>query len=138
VVGYQFPKLTDRDDANWLVIEGRAHDGERSWSFRDPCLQTWDVQFLASWLEGLADRNEVEGEIDFTEPNLAFGRVEGSSKRTTIRVLFELEARPPWRPAQYTDDDWRSVSIDISLSPRMLRAAAMDLRSMLRRFPERA
>jgi hypothetical protein len=55
--GYQYPAITgsdDRDyDANWLMVAGEVVNGARSWSFRDPCLLTWEAQELAGWLRSV-------------------------------------------------------------------------------------
>src|SRR4051794_40035445 len=63
VVGYQFPGARASEtgfdwDANWLRVRGRVSDGERRWSFDDPCLVTSEAAELTSWLRGV-----VSGEI---------------------------------------------------------------------------
>ena len=49
--GYQFPETTDdRWDANWLFVRGHVQDPQGEWTFRDPCLTTFEVQELAEGL----------------------------------------------------------------------------------------
>jgi hypothetical protein len=51
VVGYQFPdNHISEYDSNWLVIEGRVSHPQADWSFRDPCLLTYEADYLADWL----------------------------------------------------------------------------------------
>jgi hypothetical protein len=90
IVGYQFPEATDLDDANWLMINGDCSLAGRQWTFTDPCLETWDVGELASWLEALAVGRNAKPLLEFTEPNLAFQVLEGN----ILRVIFSLESSP--------------------------------------------
>jgi hypothetical protein len=40
---YQFPEITDDEwNSNWLIITGEAVLEDKSWSFRDPCLTTFE------------------------------------------------------------------------------------------------
>lgn len=120
-------------DANWLVIAVTASDGDRNWSFRHPCLLTTELQSLAAWFDAIADGNVDTDEIHFIEPNLAFRKVSDQRTGITIRVSFELEARPPWR----REDDWGSVWLEFPVTSQTLTAAADDVRDDLKRFPER-
>ena len=137
VAGYQFPGFSgDEFDANWLIVEGRvAQVGERTWEFRDPALLTWEIERLSNWLEALASGVATEDGEDFVEPNLRFEVVEKGEDTITLRVYFELEARPPWffADAAVMDDLW----IDLRVDNDDLFAAAEDLRRDLARFPAR-
>jgi hypothetical protein len=146
IVGYEFPYAVARllgsagsdfnHDANWLVVEGDATDGDRAWSFRDPCLLTADARELAAWLDAVADRRPDLDSLEFLEPNLAFSRSSSATDPPVVRVTFRLEARPPWMP-DATEDDWDSAWLEFDMSPEALQRAASDLRTDLERFPER-
>ena len=128
---YQFPDITEDEwDSNWLVVAGKADLDGKSWSFRDPCLTTFEVERLADWLDGVAARKPVGSICGFTEPNLEFECVSDKS----IRISFWLEALPPWaRQDSCVGDVGFDVPIDETLS-----ATVACLRRMLSRFPIRA
>jgi hypothetical protein len=141
IEGYEFPDLPGSrllfdHDANWLMVSGRASDGARAWSFRDACLLTTDVRRLAGWLAAVADGVAADEAIDFMEPNLEFRRVTPPGARPVVRVVFRLEARPPWVP-NTTADDGDGAHVDFAMLPDALRAAADDLSSQLTLYPER-
>ena len=111
IVSYQYPDNvgdgSGRDwDANWLVVAGDAvTDDGRSWSFRDPCLTTWEARSLGEWLRAVADGSMAPSPFDgskaerllvFTEPNVAFSLEARSGEDVVIRVHLSLESRPPW------------------------------------------
>jgi hypothetical protein len=68
VLAYQFPEATDLDDANWLIINGECSLKGRQWSFIDPCLETWDLERLATWLSAAALTRCVSKFIQDGEP----------------------------------------------------------------------
>ncbi len=117
-------------------MEGRvAPADERTWEFRDPALLTWEVQDLSNWLEALASGQAVEKREDFLVPNLRFEVAARDEDTITIRVYFELEARPPWffADAAGMNDLW----IDLLVDRDDVRVAARDLHEDLARFPPR-
>jgi len=91
-------------DTNWLMVVGDAvDDDERTWSFRDPCLTTWEARRLRDWLRGVVngsvlsspfDGSEAERLLFFTEPNLA-SRGRSIQRCRGHRVHLSLESRPP-------------------------------------------
>ena len=130
ILRYQFPQITTGEyDANWLIIRGHASLDDRSWTFSDASLTTFEVRQLADWLDSLARGDEVEPQCDFIEPNLQFER--NSDK--TIRVSFALESAPPWAKP---DDSWNEHGFEV-LIDKHLKTAAEQLRAQLRAFPER-
>jgi hypothetical protein len=130
ILRYQFPQITTGEyDANWLIIRGHVSLDDRSWTFSDASLTTFEVRQLADWLDSLARGDEVEPQCDFIEPNLQFER--NSDK--TIRVSFALESAPPWAKP---DDSWNEHGFEV-LIDKHLKTAAEQLRAQLRAFPER-
>ncbi|HEY4633047.1 MAG TPA: hypothetical protein VIH00_03935, partial [Candidatus Limnocylindrales bacterium] len=88
------------------------------------------LEDLAVWCEAVAAGDPVET-IDFLEPNLAFEVIDSA-----VRITFELEARPPWRP-RHAADNLDPVWIEVATGPDDLRRAASELRAALERFPSR-
>lgn len=133
ILGYQFPgNQNDEYDSNWLVVEGTATVHGRSWTFRDPCLLTWEAGSLAEYLEARASGTASPRGIGFTEPNLGFA----PSGPNTLRVFFALEARPPWLHGGTAEDD--EFFVEFTTSPEHLLEAAISLRSQLGAYPARA
>lgn len=108
VISYQFGRGESKSegsdwDANWLMIRGKVWDGIASWEFQDPCMTTWEVRELASWLRGLGNtQRETVAAADpeplrmwLTEPNLMFTLADTSRDITTVDVYFDAECRPP-------------------------------------------
>ncbi len=75
IEAYQFPEIEPQSehdwDANWLVIGGKI-GGRLSWSFRDPCLTTWEAREFSAWLDDVAHAEPQpapahDGELSFAE-----------------------------------------------------------------------
>ena len=95
IAGYQFPKNSDDQwDSNWLNIAGKVSLDGRAWKFLDPCLLTWEVARISDWLLKKSRGEKTMTNVGFTEPNL---EIDCFSDQT-IRIFFELEARPEWAP----------------------------------------
>lgn len=128
---YQFPEITDDYwDSNWLIITGDAVLDDKSWSFRDPCLTTFEMERLADWLDQVSSGQCEKAFCGFTEPNLDFERVSA----TAVRVAFSLEALPPWSKR---DGDFGEIGFEVPINDRLI-AAASSLRAFLTGFPIRA
>jgi hypothetical protein len=131
VAGYQFPGIAnDEWDSNWLIVTGDAVLDGRSWSFRDPCLTTFEMRRLAEWLDQVVAGRADQASCGFTEPNLDFEQVS----REAIRIGFSLEALPPW---VNHESDFGEIGFSIPIDSQ-LEAAANNLRTLLARFPVRA
>ena len=131
--GYQFPgNSSDEYDSNWLVVEGKASTAGQAWTFCDPCLLTWEAGALVEYLEAFACGTTAPRGIGFTEPNLEFV----AAGPTNLRVLFSLEASPPWLRNEPVQDS--AFFIEFSLPSRQLLEAAASLRQQLAEFPGRA
>jgi hypothetical protein len=136
ITGYQFPdRQTEEYDSNWLQIEGRVQHPNGGWTFRDPCLLTYEVASLADWLDRVGSGSDAKSSIGFLEPNLSLELLT-SSPHLSIRVYFHLESRPPWAPRGHVDDD--DVWVEIPVAELDFRRASQSLRDQLRRFPQRA
>ncbi|WP_423222104.1 WapI family immunity protein [Ideonella lacteola] len=133
ILGYQFPKNSSaKYDSNWLVIGCRVDAEGQAWTFQDPCLLTWEVGALIEHLEALASGATTRRSLGFTEPNLEFV----SCSPSDLRVLFSLEASPPWLHDEPVQDC--AFFIDFAVSPGQLLEAGASLRRQLDKFPARA
>lgn len=145
--GYQFPvtRTPGDGDANWLTIEGsvRLATGA-TWSFRAPCLTTWEGARLLEWLRQVVDGTVLPspspsddiGSESFTEPTLAFSLAGRGRGRLQLRVHLALEALPPWADRYDADDIARSVLV-LDMSEAELATAADEWASDLAVFPGR-
>jgi hypothetical protein len=138
ILGYQYPAIVDDEwDSNWLNIRIHAQTERGGWSATDPSLTTADVVRLADWLDAVAEgRIQKCEEVDFIEPNLAFGLHTEAGDKVTLRIWFELESRPPWAPSSAAGE--RDVWIDLDVRRDDPRRAAAGLRMQLQEFPPRA
>ena len=154
IVGYQFPdsesiaksrakavagglsadRISYDTDANWLLVRGEIETKRGSWKFRDPCLETREARSLCAWLQRAAT-GEPSGDLDFTEPNIAFEAPSAPTSGVSVRVTvkFALEARPPWSPR----DDFEQSPVEFEFRPADLVQAAADLSAELAKYPER-
>lgn len=132
IVRYEFP-ATARDSLEWLVIRFSAEVGGREWAGEDACLETPEVDRLATWLE-LAAEGFAKHTIAFTEPTLEFEASPKADGLIRLRVWVEWGFRPPWAPSEFPDHDF---AVELLLPPAELMAAAADLREQRRRFPDR-
>lgn len=140
ILGYQHPDAAGEPyDANWLSIHVVASGPGGAWTGTDPCLLTYEVVRLIAWLESVAAGSEQAPAISFLEPVLLFRLVRTPQGRV-LRVHFGNLINPSWRaldasPERHASPD---ISLDFPLDPEMLRAAAADLRQVMRRYPDRA
>jgi hypothetical protein len=134
VLGYQFPGLKDNEwDSEWLIISGEVLCAQGRWRFRDPCLCTFEVQTLATWLCNL-QVGGPEREIGFTEPNLRFEHVERQDGDALL-VGFSQESSPPLATDDQRYGEGFALSFPFQLND--FTAAAAALQSMLLRWPVR-
>ena len=128
---YQFPEIiNDEWDSNWLIIAGNAELDGKSWTFRDPCLTTFELEHLANCLDQVFLSEAESAYCGFTEPNLDFERLSEQE----VRIAFSLEALPP---GCERDGDFGEIGFNIPINDQ-LPAAAKSLRALLDQFPVRA
>ena len=133
---YVFPgdgsRTSDNDwDANWLVVDLKARDGERQWSTTDSAFLTWELRELSEWLRALADGASGVPQVFLgIEPNLNF-EAEGKGESTLLRVFFEQGFRPPG-----VEIGGQGV-IEFTPGAEALRRFADELEETLRTFPIR-
>ena len=132
ILGYQFPdNHTAEYDCNWLVIEGQAWHPRGNWSFRDPCLLTYEAARLADWLDSVAAKSVSNEHLGFIEPNLSFDVVVAKAGRK-LQVTFALESLPPWASQE------EAVFLEFPIEELNLAEAISEWREQLMQFPQRA
>jgi hypothetical protein len=143
IEAYQFPDFEPQDehdwDANWLVIGGQI-SGWVPWSFRDPCLTTWEAREFAAWLDDIASAEPRparthDGELSFIEPNL---RVELRSRtvdETTLAFFFSHESAPPGMTDDVRLGD--GYEVEVTMSTAEFAEASKGWVEHCEQFPER-
>lgn len=136
---YQYADETrlGNDDLQWLYITIRASISERAWECTDPSLMFREAKRLAGWLRQIAVGEPVETEEDFLEPNISFELIRKFGDISTIRVYFELESRPPWKPPHGIEDDWHQIYVELRITNQELMKASEDILADLRSLPPR-
>jgi hypothetical protein len=135
IVGYQFASAKhDGWDSEWLQVSGRAESPRGRWKFNDPCLTTFELKALASWLRevpvGGPDR-----ELSFTEPNLRFEHVEEPGG-DALFVWLSQEASPPW--ATEVERFQEGYVLRIPFASINFVEAAEGVERLCQKYPERA
>lgn len=130
-------------DANWLMVRGKAWDGDRSWEFHDPCMTTWEARQLGSWLRGLTsastrtvDAAEPDGLcLWLTEPNISFELAGTADDIVSLIAYFDAESRPP--TGSNDDGEGLGHRLDLILAQAVLSPAVDEWDQQLTRFPVR-
>ena len=134
-VGYQFP-TTELDgwDSEWLVVSGRVECPDGTWTFRDPCLTTFELSSLADWL---ATRNApgARRRIEFTEPNLSFSH-NSLAGGDVLELSFAYESSPPWLTEDERLGDGYTLQIPFHCIDFI--EASKSVEGLCQMFPERA
>lgn len=87
IIGYQFPSILDSYwDSNWLNVRINVSTSTGSWSCVAPCLLTFEVDELASWLDKLIVDKASTAVISFTEPSPQFRFIKHGSGHCLLRV----------------------------------------------------
>lgn len=132
---YQFPDFPvagEHDhDANWLMVCCQVTDGASCWSFRDPCLLTWEALKLGEWL-GRVAAGEVPERLAFLEPDLAFDLSAESPQETALRVHLRQRSVP----VAGRGGDSKHV-VEFALTTLDLTQLRLDWDAELRSFPIR-
>jgi len=135
ILGYQFASAPmDGWDSEWLQVSGRANCPNGQWKFTDPCLTTFELVALESWLRE-APVGGPNREIGFTEPNLRFEHVEEHAG-DTLYIWCSQEASPPWATEEQRYGD--GFTLRIPFSSIDFSAAAEAIGRLSHSYPVRA
>jgi hypothetical protein len=135
IIGYEYPDKTSsvQDsrvsyDANWLIVAVRYQSVDGAWEFTRPCLLTWEIERLVSWLHAVADKQDRNPTIEFTEPRVTFEVLAVDAELISLRMECLQAGRPNRKISMWAD---------MMVTVKDLHAAAEALRSELARFPIR-
>lgn len=134
VRGYQFPDAPMGGwDSEWLQVHGSAECPQGRWRFSDPCLTTFELAHLATWLRGVPTGGLVR-EMEFVEPCLRFEHVERSDGDVLI-VRLSQEASPPWATESQRYGD--GVALEFPFSALDFETMASAVSEMCGKYPQR-
>ena len=125
------PGARESFTTNRLSVRIRGVRDRAEWTVEGPFLLTWEVVKLSDWLRAVATGHDTSHSVDFSELHLDVEVTERTSTAVTLRVYFELEARPPWA---LPDEDFY---VELTTSPAAVAGAAASLRDALTSFPPR-
>ncbi|MBM9466740.1 hypothetical protein JL106_05515 [Nakamurella sp. YIM 132084] len=105
------------------------------WSFRAPCLTTWEAENLGAWLGAAASATSTDLPAqDFTEPELWLDLVAVAGDLLTIAVRLAHGAAVPLQRERASS---AGVTVSLAIHRNELRAAASAWAVEVRRFPVR-
>lgn len=122
-------------DANWLYVRGHARWLGEKWSFRDPCLTTWEAREFLGLLRSASLFHQGPRTLEFTEPNLAFTLDQDTRGGSTLVVMLSYEAAPP--SLSLDERSYEGIPLSFQLSRAALAAAADDWERELATHPPR-
>ncbi len=134
--GYQFPHILDRYwDSNWLSVRLSGINSRGSWNVDDPCLLTFEVESLVSWLQKIIVDRVSQPRKDFLEPNLKFCVIKHRLGNYFMRVdLGDIVLRK-MIPEAFGDEKF--IRLYFPLDEIDLPDQAQSLRTQLSKYPQR-
>lgn len=130
VEGYEFEYLPDEItdtgtmwDANWLMVRVDYSENGQNKTFKENCLQTFELQALTAEIKNITNGSETKLVKGFTEPNLLFSV---SSEKGVYRVNV-----------QFSPDDGKEISVLQTMTLDELRETNERLKAIAERFPEK-
>lgn len=149
ILGYEFPDGSDDPDydtwdANWLVVRIKLISrAEECGDFVDPCLTTWELRQLISWLEAVGERGDrgwstsqtpIDTRLEFTEQGLVLGLEECAESQ--LGIMFEFTADIPGANAESFLRTQKKTA-RVAVNRHSLRVFIEELESLSSCFPER-
>ncbi len=145
-VAYEFAATSrDRWVRNWLVIAGKVDSEKGQWTFRDTALTAFEAKEIGPWLRGAGNGSvpishvdpdgEVEPDLSFTEPSLAFSVSGRESDAVGLRIHFSHGTASP--QLDFDERFAQRFYIELTMGPDDLTDAAAQWEHELKSFPER-
>jgi hypothetical protein len=134
VIGYHSAPSADDRESNRLRVFTRAIFDGHAWTVIRPILHTWEILYLAEWLDFLATSCPPTPDLKFLEPNFSLKVERWSEECVLLRACFEGEHRPVWIAAGRAPGE---VWTELECTPEKLREWAGDLRQQIEKFPLR-
>jgi hypothetical protein len=132
----RLPEVQDGfGDASTLTLSFRVATPDESWEETSPCMNTFEIENLADWLEAVADADTGRAEhgevaeLDLLEPELNFAVIRDLGSEVVLRVGFHLENRPEEFGVDAPTDE--APYVDLRITRDHLRIAAAQLRGEL-------
>ncbi|NNE79918.1 MAG: hypothetical protein HKN18_06555 [Silicimonas sp.] len=124
-LGYQFPKLEDFWDGNWLVMNIFCDwNGVRASRTRDSCIRTTELRDFLAAIEKLNLNRADHAELETMEPYFRFRLERGQDGLHATAALIEKST-----------DQAKTVSFPVDTSE--LLQLGNDLAAVLKAFPIR-
>lgn len=130
VLDYEFPRASEKYDANWLQVRIRARSGSSSWTASSACLLSWELVRLRDWLSALT--TGVGATISFIENELAFRFDRESGK---LVVVLDYALHPNESSYRYGVDT--ECLLELDWNERRRQEILTSLDALISRFPER-
>jgi len=112
-------------DDKTLTLSFRVATPDDSWEETAPCLNTFEVNNLVEWLEGIAGVRPDMPELELLEPELRFSVVGDRGDQVTLRIDFHIKDRPE---KYEVDADTDADHVDIKIARPQVRAAVEELK----------
>ena len=132
VIDYQYPERSGKGkdydyDANWLVIEVAYTDESGTYTYYDPCLQTYELVELRDGLEKVISGKEPVFISDFMEPYLkvVFEKID---EVITAAVTFTYDT---------SDRTWKTYKLATNLTGHQVNILMDEMNKMIKQFPEK-
>lgn len=121
-------------DDTWCMVIIRAANGDDTWEEAAPCVNFFEFQNLAEWLEAVGNAVDAAGspevsEIELLEPELRFTVARHNREGVGIRVAFHLDERPEEFEVDVETEE--APYVDVFVDRPAILAAAASLRAAL-------
>lgn len=120
-------------DAHWATIYFRAAWKDETLEESAPCMNLFELQMLADWLDAVGQRDDggsFASEVELLQPELRFGLTQSLPDTVTIRIGFHMSDRPELFNVDAPTDE--ANYIDIHIEREQVRAAGRQLRQRMR------
>lgn len=133
IQGYEFPSALDYDDANWLTVKIRAEDPMNSWSAKDSCLLTYELDNLRSWVKTILEEACTNPTISFLEGEIAFGY---DKNKDVLNVYLDFGFHPKGEKYQYDADGDKKYTLEFDKASNG-KQILKSLDCLVEKYPER-
>ena len=130
VLGYEFPekdKKGDIYDANWLVVQIDYSDDQLTFSEKDTCLLSFELQDLTESIDDVLVGKETGLLMTFMEPYLTFAITQvGEVYAVQIRFVYDT-----------SDGLWKDVYISQGMTLDELTNMKYGFKDLYKTYPYR-
>ena len=130
ITGYEFPRIVEGYDANWVYVDIEVAICQRTWKSHDPCLLTQDVIRLGQWFEQIRLGKPLPYRTFICDMDIEFQYKGLREMAHHFRVWFRWGCLPKWFKGSKFGIDIVATNNDLSNVIQKLEEAAQ-------RFPPR-